>query len=429
MVLSRPFLPPPLNDDDTTASGFAAAGGKRPPDRNSPCAERTNKRPPGPRDFEIEARDSVSTLKQQAGTAVAIHEAHDGSTLTAEAGAGSSGERAAGTRGQSGPATACWRCHREIAILDGQGGQSHHLSGSGAGIAAASWDGGGGGGLGQSSLLTLGSDNDDAAKDGGSDDALDSTYTPRTVLRGHRPHCPLPLSPGADTLLAENSAFGTLATEELDRDLRHLRPANGRTTAAPDDANNPFSAEKPPSQQREEEETLELSFSQLRRHDQDQDERFNGRITAESQGPRGCSGGGGDDDDGCGGSGGGSGPRARRRSALRRRRSRRGDRKRCKTNFLLLRGGGGSLTRGGKRRSRTTKSRGAGAALAGRGAAAGGRHFFSGDEVCVHACRTETPRPFYACVSLPSLGVAAKKWSVPAPYEAFQRSRCPPRHE
>lgn len=392
-----------LMRDTTTASGLAA-GSKRPPDRSSPRGERIDDHSSRPRDHEVEAGDSVSTLKQPPGTA--IHEAHDSSTLAAEAGPGSSGSGGAGgARGQGAPA-ACWRCHREIVILDGRGQDGHHLDGSSAGMAAASWDGGGGdggSGLGQASLLSPGSDND--ARDGGSEALDSSTYTPRTLLprSHHQHHRSFPLSLGADTLLAENSAFGTLATDES----RHPRSADGCTITTPNETTSfaVCSAEKRPLSRREEEEeevttTLELSFSQLRRHDEEQHERFNddgGRVAAEeeeSYGPRGPSAGG-DDDGGCGGGGsggGGSGPRARRPSASRRRRSRRGDRKRCKTNVLR----GGSLTRGvGRRRRSRSKSRdvgadaaasaadgGGGGAVASGGAAAGRPHFFyPGDEV------------------------------------------------
>lgn len=342
----------------TTASGFAAHN-KRPPDRSDLGTE-ADKHSFQPRENEIEFGDSVSTLKQQ--PSMAIHDANDSSVLTAAgAGAGSSGGGGGGTRGQENPA-ACWRCHRDIVVLEGRGDHRHHPNGSRTGMATTSWDGGGSG-LAETSLLSSVSDND--AKDGSSD-ALDSTYTSRTSPRNHPRLRSFPLSPGADTLLAENSALGTLATVEQGRDPRAADIGTSDKTI------NAYSA-KESLPRAGEEVSLELSSSQLHRYDEEQEGRVvSGSAAVESRGPRRSSNSRGK---GCGG-------RARRQSSLqrtlRRRRSsgdRRGGTRGGKTSLLR----GGSLTSGGRRRSRARR-RGVGA-VAGSGAAAGRRHSYPGDEV------------------------------------------------
>eukprot|EP00903_Cladosiphon_okamuranus_P005834 g5775.t1 len=265
-----------------TASGLVD-GKKRLLGRSSFGTEsESEKRSFQPQDTGIEVGDSISTLKKHPDGA--IREVNDGSITTAEAGPGNGGRgRGGGTHGETSP-RACWRCHREIVILEGRGHQGCHLTGGSSGLAAPSWDSGGTG-LGQKSLHICGSD-DDGGKGEGSGFAFDSTYTSRTISRGHRQHRPCPLSPGADTLLVENSAFGTLSTDEEERHPRH---ADGFAAVnTPSEGGDSAILAKTSSPRGEEATAVELSASQLRRHDEEQEERFdvNGRVAVESQEPR-----------------------------------------------------------------------------------------------------------------------------------------------
>lgn len=216
----------------------------------------------------VALEDSISTLQRSS-----IVDAKDDGDLTILAGAGRGGGKGE-----------CWRCHREISILEGRDGPLRHPSRSSTGV--------GGDPHHRSYYSSTGSENE--GEEGGGTSGLEtpgtsvaggtgrSIDTPRTVPRNYRHprrHRPSTLSPGADTLLAENSAFDSLEIDEMPYEDPPRSP--GETSVATPGWRNDavVSIKRPLPQGQEVSEPKRLLVHAIpRRHDGNKEEMDKGLI-------------------------------------------------------------------------------------------------------------------------------------------------------
>ncbi|CAN0052984.1 unnamed protein product, partial [Scytosiphon promiscuus] len=224
----------------------------------------THDRNPEYQDDKIEAGDSLSTLQRSS-----IVHVYDESVLTVDVGRGTGlegGERR-GERSGSDGLGECWRCHREMAILEGR----HHPpsitigNSTGTGITSSapresSFDGPCGEGNTR--------EDDHGVWGAGS---LDSGGTDMDRARGGPRRQRSPLSPGADTRLDELSAFGLLASSNGSGEPTRVAVGEGAPGSSADSVG-------PSLQKAEEASSLVLSRSHLCRHNGEDEENVGDRV-------------------------------------------------------------------------------------------------------------------------------------------------------
>ncbi|CBN75556.1 hypothetical protein Esi_0128_0039 [Ectocarpus siliculosus] len=320
---------------------------------------------------QIDVGDSLSTLPPRSSVA----NAKEGSVsaLTVVAGAGRDG---AVTSGLATSPTECWRCHREMAILDADDRHNQRVAGSCTGAASTSpYDARGG--LDHSSHYSSSGADNEAAGPRGDTTGGGVAYASRTGVAPRQDQLLRPPSPGAaETLLAEASGFGTLTTDGSPTSVGGGGGGGGGGDAShasrdrADVAGRPVSQAALQEEEEEEEEAnqlLELSFLHVRRHNAGEGEESASDNLAAAR-ERSSRGGGGGRRHG-GGRDRISGRSPNQRS--RRHAGKRGGRRRATT------GAAG-------RRARKRNDRARGGDGAGRGASATGqqrRFFCPGDEV------------------------------------------------
>ncbi|CAM9885226.1 unnamed protein product, partial [Ectocarpus sp. 4 AP-2014] len=319
---------------------------------------------------QIDVGDSLSTMPPRSSVA----NAKEGSVsaLTAVAGAGRDG---AATSGLATSPTECWRCHREMAILDADDRHHQRVAGSCTDAASTSpYDARGG--LDHSSYYSSSGADSEAAGPRGDTAGGGVTYASRTGVALPQDQLRRPPSPGAaETLLAEASAFGTLTTDGSPTSVGGGWGVGGDASHASrgraDVAGRPVS-QAAVQEEEEANQLLELSFLHVRQHNAGEGEESASENLAAAR-ERSSWGGGGGRRHGGGGSRS-SGRILNQRS--RRRAGKRGGRRRGTTGAA-----------GGRARKISDRARGREGA--GRGASATGqqrRFFCPGDEA-----RTRVP--------------------------------------
>ncbi|CAN0487858.1 unnamed protein product [Ectocarpus sp. 12 AP-2014] len=323
---------------------------------------------------QIDVGDSLTTLPPRSSVA----NAKEGSlsALTVVAGAGRDG---AATSGLATSPTECWRCHREMAILDADDRHHQSVAGSCPGAASTSpYDARGG--LDHSSYYSSsGADNEAAGPRGDTAGGGGGTYASPAGIAPRQDQLRRPPSTGvAETLLAEASAFGTLTTDGSPTSGGGGGDGGGDASHAPrgraDVAGRPVSQAAVREEEEEEaNQPLELSFLHVRRHNAGEGEESASEnlAAARERSSRG-GGGGGRRHGGEGGRFSGRSPNQRSR----RHAGKRGSRRRGTTGAA-----------GGRARKKNGRARGGGGGGGGASATGQQRHFFClGDEA-----RTRVP--------------------------------------
>lgn len=314
---------------------------------------------------QIDVGDSLSTLPPRSSVA----NAKEGSVsaLTVVTGAGRDG---AATSGLATSLTECWRCHREMAILDADDRHHQLVTGSCTGAASTSpYDARGG--LDHSSYYSSSGADNEAAGPRGDISGGGVAYASRTGVAPRQDQLRRPPSPGAaETLLVEASAFGTLTTDGSPTsgggggggggDASHA--SRGRAGVA----GRPVSQAAVQEEEEEANQRLELSLLHVRRHNAGEgEESASENLSAARE--RSSRGGGGGRRHG-GGGGRISGRSLNQRS--RRHAGKRGGRRRGTTGAA-----------GGRARKKNDRARGGDGAGGGASATGQQRRFFCpGDE-------------------------------------------------
>ncbi|CAM9868353.1 unnamed protein product, partial [Ectocarpus sp. 13 AM-2016] len=314
---------------------------------------------------QIDVGDSLATLPPR--SSVAIAKEGSVSALTVVAGAGRDG---AATSGLATSPTECWRCHREMAILDADDRHHQRVAGSCTG-AASTFPYDARGGLDHSSYFSSSGADNEATVPRGDTAGGGGTYAFPAGIAPRQDQLRRPPSPGAaETLLAEASAFGTLTTDGSPTsggggggvvgDASHA--SRGRA----DVAGRPVSQAAVREEEEKANQLLELSFLHVRRHNAGEGEESASENLAAARERSSRGGGGGRRHGGEGGRISGRSPNRRSR----RHAGKRGSRRRGTTGAA----GGRAIKKNG---------RPGGGGGGGGGASATGqqrRFFFPGDE-------------------------------------------------